>query len=246
MNNIRIERAGLSAWPAFEEFENNGWISRFAEGYTKRSNSVTVLYPWKDSLESLIQQYEQLYISKKQPCIFRLLSFNDNTEMERILDTRGYIKNDHSLVLSQDLKKRAFQAVEFEPVTVNEWMKYYCELSAKEIKAHSTHIKIINNIKDKHILAVLPVNNTIMSCGLGVLSDGLFGLFDIVTHPQHRNKGYGYKLINGMLHWALQNDAFLSYLQVIAENMPAIGLYKKLGYEITYEYHYRIQKFINE
>jgi N-acetylglutamate synthase len=243
MNNIKIEKAGLNAWPAFEEFDDNGWISRFADGYTKRANSVTILYPGTDSLENRIQQYEQLYNSKKQPCIFRLLSFNDNTEIERVLDTRGYIKDDHSLVLSQDLKNRVFQAFEFDPVTVDEWMKYYCELSGKEIKAHLTHIKIINNINEKHILAALSVNNKIISCGLGVLSDGLFGIFDIVTHPQHRNKGYGYKLISGMLHWALKNGASTSFLQVVAENMPAIGLYKRLGYEPAYEYHYKIQNY---
>lgn len=243
MKNIQIERASLNAWPTFEEFNDNGWISRFADGYTKRANSVTVLYPRMDFLESWIQRYEHLYNSKRQPCIFRLLSFNDNTEIERVLDVRGYTKDDHSLVLTLDLNKREFQAVEFDPVTVTEWMKYYCELSGKEIKAHSTHIKIINNIKARHILASLSVENAIISCGLGVLSDGLFGLFDIVTHPQHRNKGYGYKLISGMLQWAFENGASSSYLQVIAENTPVIGLYKRLGYEISYEYYYKIQNY---
>ncbi|NLD37232.1 MAG: GNAT family N-acetyltransferase [Desulfatiglans sp.] len=243
MNIIRIEKAGLKAWPAFEEFDDNGWISRFADGYTKRANSITVLTPGTDSLKSLIQQYEHLYNSKKQPCIFRLLSFNDNTEIERILDARGYTKDDHSLVLSLELKNREFQSLEFDPVTVPEWMKYFCELSGKEIKSHSTHIKIINNIKARHILASLSVENAIISCGLGVLSDGLFGLFDIVTHPQHRNKGYGYKLISGMLQWAFENGASSSYIQVIAENKSAIGLYKRLGYETAYEYHYRIQNY---
>jgi N-acetylglutamate synthase len=243
MNNIKIEKAGLISWPAFEEFDDNGWILRFADGYTKRANSITILKPNTDSIESRIQHYEHLYNSKRQPCIFRLLSFNDNTETEKILDARGYTKNDHSLVLSQDLKNRVFQAFEFDPVTVDEWMKYYCELSHKKIKAHSTHIKIINNIKEKHILAALSVNNKIISCGLGVLSEGLFGLFDIVTHPQHRNKGCGYKLISGMLHWAVKNDSSSSYLQVVAENIPAIGLYKRLGYEPAYEYHYKIQNY---
>lgn len=243
MNNIRIERAGLHAWPAFEEFDDNGWISRFADGYTKRANSITVLQPNTNLLESRILYYEHLYNSKRQPCIFRLLSFNNNIEVENTLNSRGYTKDDHSLVLSRDLQNREFQALEFDPISVDEWMKYYCELSCKEINAHSTHIKIIKSIKGRHILAILSVNNIILSCGLGVLSDGLFGLFDIVTHPKHRNKGYGYKLISGMLHWAFENGASSSYLQVIAENRSALGLYKKLGYETAYEYYYKIQKY---
>jgi GNAT superfamily N-acetyltransferase len=82
-----------------------------------------------------------------------------------------------------------------------------------------------------------------MSCGLGVVSDGFFGIFDIVTHPQYRNKGYGYEFINGMLHWAIQNHTYTAYVQVIAKNTPAVKLYQKLGFELSYEYHYKIQNF---
>jgi ribosomal protein S18 acetylase RimI-like enzyme len=39
------------------------------------------------------------------------------------------------------------------------------------------------------------------------------------------------------------NGASSSYLQVVAENTPAVGFYKKLGYEPAYEYHYKIQNY---
>lgn len=184
--------ASLNAWPAFTQVDNNGWIARFADGYTKRANSVTILQPNTILLENQVLHYEHLYNRKGQPCIFRLLSFNNNLEIEE----------------------------------------------------HSTHIKIINNIKGKYLLAVLSKNKNIMSCGLGVISDGLFGIFDIMTHPQYRNKGYGYELINGMLHWAIQNHAYAAYVQVIPKNTPAVGLYQKLGYELSYEYIYKIQNFV--
>ncbi|MGD9161910.1 MAG: GNAT family N-acetyltransferase [Desulfobacteraceae bacterium] len=241
MKPITIERASLNAWPAFRQIDDNGWIVRFADGYTKRSNSVNILRPGSGSLENQILHYEQVYNSAGQPCIFKLLSFNNNIEIENILDSRDYTKGDHSLVLSQDLQNKEFPSLEFEPITIDGWMELYCELSNKEIKEHSTHIKMINSIKYKYLIAILPGDKNIMSCGLGVISDGLFGIFDIVTHPQYRNKGYGYKLINGMLYWAVQNLAHTSYVQVTAENTPAVRLYKKLGYDLSYEYHYKIQ-----
>ena len=241
MKNIQIEIAGLNAWPAFEQVDDNGWIFRFADGYTKRSNSVTVLHPGPGSSESRIIHYEHLYNAKGQPCIFRLLSFNDNTEIVNILASRNYTSGDHSLVLSQDLKNIEFHPVAFDSVTVDEWMKCYCELSNKEIKAHSVHSRMIHNIKNKYLPALLVRNANTVSCGLGVISDGLLGIFDIVTHPQYRNKGYGYELITGMLHWAIQNHAYGAYVQVIAENTPAVRLYQKLGFELSYEYNYKIQ-----
>ena len=39
-----IERATLLAWPALETIEDGSWTARFAQGYTKRANSVHSLH----------------------------------------------------------------------------------------------------------------------------------------------------------------------------------------------------------
>lgn len=245
MNYIPIEIASQNAWPAFKQIDNDGWISRYADGYTKRANSVTILHPNSISLEEQIVKHEQAYNNEGLPCIFRLLSFNDNTQIESMLNSKGYTNGDHSLVLSNNISNKDFQPLEFEKLTVNEWMKYYCQLRNKDIRNHSTHIKIINNIKDMYLLAILRKENNIVSCGLGVVHGGFFGILDIVTHPEYRNKGYGFDLINGMLNWAVQNSADTAYVQVLADNTPAVKLYKKHGYELSYEYHYKIQNFVH-
>ena len=243
--NISFETAGLKAWPAFKQINDNGWISRYSNGHTKRANSVTILQPDFHSLQSRILHWERFYNSQGLPCIFRLLSFNDNLELENELDLRRYKDCDQTLVLSQPLDGKAFLSTSLDSIAIEKWMAYYCELNDKDLTGQATHIKMIKSITDKYLPAVLRKNKKVVSCGLGVISDGLFGLFDIVTHPQCRKKGYGTEMVSGMLHWAMINRAHKAYVQVVAENTPAVKLYQKLGYELSYKYHYKIQTDAN-
>ncbi len=218
-----------------------GWILRFSRGYTKRANSVNVLTPIIGPYEDQVKNCEVEYNKKNLPCIFRLLSFNDNAELETVLDARGYNRGDHSLVLVQDLKKKTCPNASLKRMKIADWMTHYCRLSGKDPKDHHIHVEIINKIQDDCLLAVLLKNDQEVTCGLGVIHNGLFGIFDIVTHRDQRNRGYGTELVNALLSWAVAKGAGTAYVQVIDDNKPAISLYHKLGYQPAYEYHYRIQ-----
>jgi N-acetylglutamate synthase len=90
------------------------------------------------------------------------------------------------------------------------------------------------------LLAVLADSDTIVVCGLGVLEHEYFSLFDLVTDPQQRNRGYGAKLVVRMLRWAQEHAAVHGYLQVMHGNDPARHLYAKLGFADVYQYWYRV------
>ena len=40
MLHRRLEEVAMNAWPALQQMLFDGWIVRFAQGYTKRANSV--------------------------------------------------------------------------------------------------------------------------------------------------------------------------------------------------------------
>lgn len=73
-----------------------------------------------------------------------------------------------------------------------------------------------------------------------MLENDYFGLFDLVTDSQRHNKGYGARLVSGMLRWAQEHGAAHAYLQVLNSNFPARHLDAKLGFQEVYQYWYRV------
>ena len=47
------------------------------------------------------------------------------------------------------------------------------------------------------------------------------------------------RLVQSALKWARQRGARFAWLQVEADNAPALGLYRSLGFDEIYRYHYR-------
>lgn len=239
----RIEEASLNAWPALQQMLFDGWLLRFAKGYTKRANSVNPLFGSSIQAEEKVERCERIYAEKAQPAILRLTPFASPGDLDQILERYGYRRIDLTHVQHLDLRGQAIQtepSVELYEATVENWLDTFCRLSAALRAQQQTHQEILQAIPSKRLLAVLVDSGTIVACGLGVLDQDSFGLFDLVTDPQRRNKGYGAQLVLHMLSWAQEHAAAQAYLQVMHTNAPARHLYTKLGFEDVYQYWYRV------
>jgi ribosomal protein S18 acetylase RimI-like enzyme len=104
------------------------------------------------------------------------------------------------------------------------------------------HLAILRRIPGEALFATL-WNEAIgspVACGLAVVGENLVGLFDIVTERTVRHQGYGTALVTKLLNRSISGGAHAAYLQVVAENGPAVSLYRKLGFRDAYHYWYRI------
>ena len=97
---LRIEQASLRAWPALEDSDFDGWRLRFANGYTRRANSVTPLGPSRLALTDKVVTCERLYSERGLPTIFRLTPFAP-PELDGLLAQRGYRLGDEVEVRSR-------------------------------------------------------------------------------------------------------------------------------------------------
>jgi GNAT superfamily N-acetyltransferase len=238
----RIEEAALNAWPALQQMLYDGWVLRFSRGYTKRANSANALYPSTIDVGQKIAFCEARYAERGLPPIFRTTPFVP-ADLDQELEARGYERIDTTLVLHLDLGQCALSPSEqVHEHSLDDWLSTLCRLKSARPDDHRTHREILEAIPGRCIYAALVAVGEAVSCALGVLEGELFGLFDVVTASEHRNKGYGAQLLSSMLGWAQENGARHAYLGVEERNSPARRLYGKLGFQEVYRYWYRVPK----
>ena len=236
-----VEEISLKAWPAFETINHRGWLMRFADGYTKRANSVSVLDQIGLDIEEKITYCESQYRERKQKPIFRLLSFTKPEVLDERLATRGYQLIEPSLVMGLRLSERSLNILPtISQETLNDWLVAYHNLKALGEQPSTIHRMILTAIKSEILFVSFKRNEEIVACGIGILESGCLGIFDLVTSPLQRRRGYATAIIQGLLQWGIDKGAYFSYIQVVQANTPGRNLYEKLGYEPMYKYWYRV------
>ncbi len=85
----RAEHACLNAWPALSNVFHDGWGARFADGLTRRANSVNPLHGGATMDGPSLQFFENLFRGHDLPLIIRMPWLLDPV-VDRGLDQLGY------------------------------------------------------------------------------------------------------------------------------------------------------------
>ncbi|WP_168119335.1 GNAT family N-acetyltransferase [Paenibacillus sp. HB172176] len=245
----RIEEMSLNGWPALQTVHYDGWLLRLAEGYTKRSNSVSVLHQGAIRLEDKIAYCEQFYESRGQTPVFKITSFADGLRLDEQLERRAYRKLDHTLVKSADLSRLAepvlLQGFDYSltPEPTEEWLKAIGGSGMQHLQSGQLETKrrILAGIPLKKAFIMLREGGKPVACGVAVMEAGWAGLYDIVTDRDCRGRGFGEQIMRLLLDWARREGARQSYLLVVKSNAAANRLYDKFGFRELYDNWYRVK-----
>ena len=179
----RIEELALNAWPAFETLRLDGWVVRFAGGYTRRSNSVAPLYAaaaaaGADGTLERIAACEALYRQRGLPAIFKLTSASQPAGLDDLLAARGYQAEAHTSVQLLDLN--SWQAprrmeCDIQAAPDEAWQAAFAQMSGLPEQRRGLHAQILAAIEPACAYASLRDSGSVAACGLGVLQDGYLG-----------------------------------------------------------------------
>src|SRR6185436_1480508 len=167
-----IEELSLNAWASLQTMVYDGWVLRFAGGYTRRANSVNPLYSSSIDIDEKIHFCETVYQKKNLPAVFKMTSSVYPGNLDEKLHLQGYQIDSPTSVQTIDLDAVDMQGTyeaEFEDDPSNAWLENFCRMSAVPVMHTKTLQKILMNIVPNRCFVSIKASDRIVACGLGVL-----------------------------------------------------------------------------
>lgn len=243
---LYLEQLSFHTHPALWTEEYDGWLLRFANGYTKRANSVNIVRDSTLKYEEKIKYCESRFREQNLPTVFKLTTMSERLDI--MLEEQKYHIEDMTNVMSVDLRNKDYTEIEDKNISVviektmtDQW--YYNFAKFKQVSQEELQMikQIKSKIKEMVFCTTVYLNQNAVACGLGVLEDGHIGLLDIVVQEEYRGNGLGKVLCESILKSGKEAGATVGYLQVVDSNERAKRLYKSLGFEYEYSYWYRVK-----
>jgi N-acetylglutamate synthase len=235
----RVEETCLNAWPALREVLLDGWVLRFSEGLTRRSNSANPLRP---VLQVDSRACEALYRRLSLPTIFRVLSLIDPVVEDRLAQA-GYTGEGESCVLYgsvEDIEAARDPEVRLLDQPTEEWFATMAALQNHSSEQATTYRRIVGQLAIPAAFAMLSDAGGAVAVAYGALHKGLLCYESVVTDRRRRRQGSGRRIVKALAAWARDQRAIGACLEVEAHNAPARALYDAVGLKRElYRYHYR-------
>ena len=232
-----IEAAAYRSWPAREIVDYDGWQLRYANGFSRRGNSVYPSGPSSIELARKLQWCRDWYADKGLDLVVRQTPATEDGLDER-LEALGFTTEGRTNVMVAELAADEV-SVPVVDAASEEWSAAAAALWNIGPDQRTAWAAIVDRIDRSAGYAVVRGRNGVEAVGIGVVDREWLGLFEIIVAETSRRLGVGERVTRSLMEWGRQQGATRSYLQVVADNTPATGLYRKLGFRDRYSYWYR-------
>lgn len=238
---LALESRLINAWPSFECQVAEGWILRFAQGYSKRANSATPLIPGAALDDALIDHIVGQFELQSIRPVFRLTSLQAEDADAR-LAARGFIEIEPTCGMTADLRgeESLDPSVEIAEEVHSRWVREAARSYGGDKADDALLIEIVSRIRQPAAFATLSLDEKHVAWGLAVAERGYVGLYDIVVDPELRGLGLSRTLVTSLMAWGRDQGARRAYLQVRESNEVARALYRSLGFADAYRYTHRV------
>ncbi|NHI90274.1 MAG: GNAT family N-acetyltransferase [Candidatus Thorarchaeota archaeon] len=240
---IELEQIAFNAWVAEENERFGGWLLRANGGITRRANSVLTIGPPPPPLDDAIEKVISFYKDRNLIPRFQMTEASKPIELDRDLSERGFSVGlqveVHTAAINHLVQTETALDVLVSNNISDGWMSVYSESSGYDISTMETRKELLKRTTYTKGYALARIGRELAGVGFGVVEGKWLGLFNIAVHPSMRGRGVAIAINTALAKWAHNLGARSAYLQVETENLPALKLYEKLGFQYAYAYWYR-------
>jgi GNAT superfamily N-acetyltransferase len=239
-----LELLASRCWPAREIVKYKGWIIHMDDGITWRANSV-LPNAWDTNVdvEQVVDYVIDLYNERDAAPAFKITESSQPKGLDELLEQKGFEQRMVTHVQTAPIEEISCHSpklpVDLFKVTDDslDILMYESKRDRKSIDVRKDIIKRIEGAKN---IARVMMHGNIAGVGLGVVEQDWLGLFSIRTLPEYRRRGVAWSVNCALAMWGEDHGVKRAFLQVEAENEPALKLYESMGFETIYTYWYRI------
>lgn len=229
---LELERLLAATWPAPDTAELGGWILRYADGFSRRANSVLALTAPPGGTDAALAAVGAWYGAHgARPLI--ALPGGVGKRLDDELAARGWEAEGPTAVMTKRLDATAYDG---EAAVVDAPGAALLEQVGRGAPAVAA--RIFGSGPGRGYAEVRR-GGGLAARGRGAIEGDLVAITNIGTLPAFRRQGLGTEVLRALEAWGYENGARRAALQVEADNEAAIAMYGRLGYTERYRYRYR-------
>jgi GNAT superfamily N-acetyltransferase len=237
-----IEPCAVRSWPARETLARDGWLLRFTDGFSSRSNSAATNAYGGASLERSIDAVEAAYRARGLPPQFQVSPATRPENLEDVLRARGYTHKTPTWVMVAEVASLADPGTVQVAATADTALARLTREGSHSPADGEERLSTLARAPAPKGFFVAHAAGEAVSCGACVVTGDWAGVFVMRTTPAHRRQGHGRLVLGAIAAWAQAHGASRLYLQVDATNAAGRALYARAGFKDAYRYKHYVAK----
>lgn len=229
----RLERLHVRAWPASETARIDGWLWRWSGGGSQRANSVSTIDFTGNDVSGALDRVEERYRAKDSPSQVHTFELTQPSGLPALLTALGYGAGETTVTMIATAQAPGAAIGPMPDVTiaddpVTEWLDVYMDAITESRRA--VNRQILRRIPDPRAFFLVRRGGRAVSTALCVVDGGHAVVECVATRQDARGQRFADSAIRSLMVWAASLGAHSVGLQVVEDNLPALALYRRLGF----------------
>lgn len=239
----RLEAVGFRAWPSASVLYDGSWLVRLTAGHSsRRLNSVNPLDPSDcRDIAVRLEKAGKRFSDYGRPLLVRQTPLASPQLVDH-MNRAGWTTEGETVVMTAELSRLdAPEGLDHLPSKdIGRFVDARIRICREDPGLKPGLTEIINAIRPETGLFIFEAPETgPVAVSLAVQDNDLAGILQLGVAEAARGQGLATEMLGAAMRWARLKGARRAWVQVEADNGPALGLYGKMGFRPVYRYVYR-------